>query len=90
MRETPVAYVSNKMATIRMKQVSALAFSGYLHRFTPSLRLKAHLVSRNIKRKHGSRGKNEQKSFKAAGRLLVAGGVFLWDRERVHDWEVDE
>ena len=73
----------------RLKQLSALAFSGSLLRFTSSVKCKVRNVSRS-ERKHGSRGRSQQKSFKAAGRFLVGGGVFLWDGERIHDWEIDE
>ena len=48
------------------------------------------MVFGNIERKHDSRGKKQQRAFRAAGQFLVGGGVFLWDRERIHDWEIDE
>ena len=79
-----------RLHSVGLKQLSALAFSGSLLRFTSSVKCKVRNVSRS-ERKHDSGGRrSQQKSFRAAGRFLIGGGVFLWDGERIHDWEIDE
>ena len=55
-------------------QLSALAFSGSLLRFTSSVKCKVRNVSKS-ERKHDSRERrSQQKSFKVVGRFLIGGG----------------